>query len=98
MRATDIHPKVAAAGAAGLPAAVVLIWVAGLLGVDMPAEVAAALAALVATAAGYLMPSGGTGRRRLLTTDDGESFSGAAWTVLAVLGCVALVIWIAHAL
>lgn len=40
-------------------------------------------------------PAGGVHRR---VTDEGESFSGVAWTVLAVLGCVALVIWIAHAL
>jgi hypothetical protein len=44
--------KVAAGGAASL-AAVVLAWVAGELGVDMPAEVAAAFTGLLAFAAGW---------------------------------------------
>lgn len=46
-------PKVAAAGAGGA-LAVVAVWAAGLVGVDLPAEVAAALATLAAFAAGYL--------------------------------------------
>lgn len=44
--------KMAAVGVAGA-GAVVLVWVAGLLGIDMPAEVAAALAVLLNFGAGY---------------------------------------------
>lgn len=46
-------PKVAAAGVGG-SLAVVLVWVAGLAGVEMPAEVAAAVALLLSFGAGYL--------------------------------------------
>ena len=46
-------PKVAAAGSAGA-LGTVLIYVAGLLGVELPPEVAAAVVALVMFAAGYL--------------------------------------------
>jgi hypothetical protein len=49
---TKPTPKVAAAGASGA-VAVVVVYVAGLLGLDMPAEVSAAVAALVAFAGGY---------------------------------------------
>ncbi len=42
-----------AGGAAGA-FAIVIVWVAGQLGLEMPSEVAAALAALLATLAGYL--------------------------------------------
>lgn len=45
--------KVTATGTAGA-AALVLIWILGSVGVEMPAEVAAAATALIATAAGYL--------------------------------------------
>lgn len=45
--------KVTAAGAAG-SAAVVLIYIAGLLGLDVPAEVAAAVTVLASFGAGYL--------------------------------------------
>lgn len=45
--------KVTAAGTTGA-AAVVLVWLAGVFGLDMSAEVAAAVAVLLATAAGYL--------------------------------------------
>lgn len=45
--------KVAAAGTSGA-AAVVLVWLAGVFGLEMPAEVAAGFAVLLATAAGYL--------------------------------------------
>jgi len=44
--------KVAAGGAASL-AAVVLAWIVGQLGLDMPAEVAAAFTGLMAFAAGW---------------------------------------------
>lgn len=46
-------PKVAAAGASGA-AATILVWLVGLLGVDVPPEVAAAFATLLAFAGGYL--------------------------------------------
>jgi hypothetical protein len=46
-------PKVAAAGAGGA-ASIVLIWVLSLIGVTLPAEVAAAIATLLAFGAGYL--------------------------------------------
>lgn len=45
--------KVAAGGAAG-SATVVLIYVAGLLGLDVPAEVASALTVLLSFGAGYM--------------------------------------------
>lgn len=53
-------PKMQAVGVAGA-AAVVLVWVAGLLGIDMPPEVAAALAVLLNFAAGYFKTDGGNG-------------------------------------
>ena len=46
-------PKVAASGQAGA-AALVLVYVANLLGLEVPAEVAAALVGLLMFAAGYL--------------------------------------------
>jgi hypothetical protein len=46
-------PKVVAAGAAGA-ITVILVWVAGMLGVDVPEEVAAAVTALLATGAAYV--------------------------------------------
>lgn len=48
-------PKVAAGGAAGA-AAVLVVWVLSLFGVDMPAAAAAALATILAFAAGYFAP------------------------------------------
>lgn len=46
-------PKVAAAGATGA-AAIVLIWLLAQFGIEMPGEVGAAVAVLLATGAGYL--------------------------------------------
>lgn len=46
-------PKVAAAGIAG-SITLVGVWVAGLFGLDVPPEVAAAVTAIIATAAGYI--------------------------------------------
>lgn len=46
-------PKVAAAGAGGL-GAFLLVTVANALGLDMPPEVASAVVAVVSFAAGYL--------------------------------------------
>ncbi len=48
-----VHPKVKAGGAAGA-AVVVAVWVAGLLGFHVPAEVAEAATVLAGVAAGYL--------------------------------------------
>jgi hypothetical protein len=47
--------KVGAAGLAGA-VSVILVWVATLAGVEMPAEVAAAITAVLAFGAGYLVP------------------------------------------
>jgi hypothetical protein len=58
---TNMQPgaKMAAVGVAGA-GAVVLVWIAGLLGIDMPPEVAAALAVLLNFAAGYFRTEGGS--------------------------------------
>ena len=48
----NLHPKVAAAGSAGA-LVTVLVWVLALFHVDMPPEVAAALVAVGASAAGW---------------------------------------------
>lgn len=98
MQATKIHPKVAAAGLA-TPAAVVLIWLAGVLGVDMTPEVAAALAAMAAVVAGYLTPSmrvPRAARPKHAAGDAGHSTDGVLWTVVVVLAGVALAVWIVH--
>ncbi|WP_290630506.1 hypothetical protein [Aquisalimonas sp.] len=57
---TDPKPtrKVGAAGLGGA-AAIVLAWALGLAGVDVPPEVSAAFATLLAFAAGYLTPEPG---------------------------------------
>jgi len=47
------HPKVAAGGAAG-SASIVLVYVLGQCGVEVPAEVASALTVLIGFAGGYL--------------------------------------------
>lgn len=47
------QPKVAAAGVSGA-LAIVVVWVAGQFGVDMPAEVGASFATLAAFAGGWL--------------------------------------------
>jgi hypothetical protein len=46
-------PKVQAGATAGA-VALVLVWLAGLLGLELPAEVAAALAVILSTAAAYI--------------------------------------------
>lgn len=53
--------KMAAAGTTGAMA-IVLVWVAGQIGLDMPAEVGAAFAAIAAWAAGYLRREDGGGK------------------------------------
>lgn len=46
-------PKIAAASWAGA-ASILLVWILGMFGVEMPDVVAAAVAALLAAGAGYL--------------------------------------------
>lgn len=50
---TAVHPKVAAAGAAGA-VTIILVWAVSLAGVDVPPEVASAVTTLLAFAAGYI--------------------------------------------
>lgn len=52
-KASSVHPKVAAGGAIGTPLGVVLVWVLGQFGVEMPAEVAAALGTVVGAVVGW---------------------------------------------
>ena len=47
------NPKVQAAGAAGA-VTVLLVWLAGMFGVDVPPEAASAFTVLIAATAGYL--------------------------------------------
>lgn len=49
-------PKIAATTLAGA-GAVLLVWILGLLGLDVPDAVAAAIAVLIAAGAGYLKQS-----------------------------------------
>ena len=49
----NINPKVQAAGAAGA-ITILLVWIVGLFGLEVPAEVASAFTTLVATGAGYI--------------------------------------------
>ena len=51
-RTIGVHPKVQSAAWAGA-VTVVLVFVAGQFGVDVPAEVAAAVTVLISTAAGF---------------------------------------------
>jgi putative flippase GtrA len=51
------RPKVAAAGIAGA-LTVIVLYVAGQFGLDMPQEVAAAIATIAAFAAGYFKREG----------------------------------------
>lgn len=53
---TDLHPKVTATGAAGA-LAVVIAFALAQLGVELPEPVIAAITALLAFGAGYLVPS-----------------------------------------
>lgn len=48
--------KVAAAGVAG-SVTVIVVWIAGLLGLDVPPEVASAFTTVVAFGAGYIRKS-----------------------------------------
>lgn len=49
----EIHPKVAASGVAGA-VTILLVYVAALVGLDVPAEVASAFTVVVSAAAGYM--------------------------------------------
>ena len=49
----NINPKVQAAGAAGA-ITILLVWIVGLFGLEVPAEVASAFTTLVAFGAGYI--------------------------------------------
>jgi hypothetical protein len=49
----NVSPKVAAAGWAGA-VSVVIVYIAGLLGLAVPGEVASALTTLIAVTAGYI--------------------------------------------
>ncbi len=55
MKSKAPRPKIAAAGVAGA-LTVLIVYLAGLAGLAIPEEVAAAVAALLAFAAGYLTP------------------------------------------
>lgn len=52
-------PKIAAAGALGVPLSLVIVWLAGQAGLDMPAEVGGAFGALIAAAVGYVKSNKG---------------------------------------
>jgi hypothetical protein len=49
----NVNPKVQAAGAAGA-VTILLVWVAGIFGLEVPHEAASAFTVLVATGAGWL--------------------------------------------
>ncbi len=49
----NVNPKVAAGGAAGA-VTILLVWVAGIAGLDVPAEVASAVTVLISFVASYL--------------------------------------------
>lgn len=50
---TPVSPKVVAGGAAGA-AALVLVWIAGVLGLEIPPEVAIAFTVLLSSGASWL--------------------------------------------
>lgn len=49
----NVHPKVAASGVAGA-VTILLVYVAALLGLDVPPEVSSAFTVVVSAAAGYV--------------------------------------------
>lgn len=53
--------KVAAVGVAGA-ITLILVWVAGMAGLEVPPEVASAVTLLIAAGAGYFTPSRSTAR------------------------------------
>lgn len=50
---SDVSPKVAASTTTGA-AALVIVWLLGLFGIEVPTEVAVAITVCLSTAAGYL--------------------------------------------
>jgi uncharacterized membrane protein len=56
LHSTRVQNKPAAAGVAS-PVSIVAVWVAGQFGLDMPPEVAAAIATLLVTLAYVLTPA-----------------------------------------
>ena len=53
MKATEIHPKVAAGSLAGA-ITIIIVFVAEKLGLEVPAEVASAFTVILSFAAGYM--------------------------------------------
>jgi hypothetical protein len=53
----NVNPKISAAAAAGA-VTIVLVWALGLLGIDVPTDVASAITLIVAIAAGYVRGQG----------------------------------------
>ena len=49
--------KTVLTGATGIAVAPIIVWVLGLFGVDIPAEVAAAIAGLLSAAVAYFVPA-----------------------------------------
>lgn len=49
--------KTIAVGASGIGGGVIVAWIASLLGVDMPEQVAAAIAGLIALLVAWLVPA-----------------------------------------
>lgn len=49
--------KTVITGGTGIAVAPIIVWVLGLFGVEVPAEVAAAIAGLLATAVAYFVPA-----------------------------------------
>lgn len=50
------RPKVATGGAVGTPLAIVLVWIAGQVGLELNIEVALAMAGLLIVIVGYITP------------------------------------------
>ena len=87
------RPKIIAAAAIGTPVAVLIAWLLSLWDIDMPAEVGAALGALVAAVVGYLKRE----ETSIEWADDGHAeISGLVWVVVGVLAAIALVVWIVN--
>lgn len=53
----NVNPKISAAAAAGA-FTVLLVWALGLVGIDVPTDVASAITLIVAVAAGYVRGQG----------------------------------------
>ena len=53
----NVNPKISAAAAAGA-ITILLVWLCGLFGIDVPTDVASAITLIVAVAAGYVRSQG----------------------------------------